>query len=128
MSNCDLITEGRALLDAATPGPWTVRDDNSEIGGWPPSSPLWCIDNEAYLSDDDDEPAVSITIDVGVEADADLVAWARNNLTTLLDEITTLRAAYAELQRDTQQAYTAIHAKQQRDAQRIAALESGGAA
>lgn len=148
----DLIAEGRALLEAATAGPWVVHDlgddeyTTTNKNGW------WWVWQESKLpyyggvlevtrqnAGDDDPPGHPVGIasitdgDDGQaeRADAELIVWMRNNLSVILDELEEARAAYRKLHADTQEGWARIAARQQRDAQRIRDLEqqlAGGGA
>lgn len=92
----DLIAEGREKLAAATPGPWTVHEPEPEwYWVWRQDKlPNWggvleprqgCADHGggaiggAIATDNKDSEQE--------RADADLVAWMRNNLPALLDAL-----------------------------------------
>ncbi|WP_068059280.1 hypothetical protein [Nocardia xishanensis] len=130
MTDRDLITEGRRLLAEATNGPWQVTDlRNAEDGN---RDCLW-VDSwggpEVEGVPHSYATVAEMTEDEGLQviwglADAELIAWMRNNLGTILDEWEAARNTYEQLQRDTQEGWTAIATKQQRDAQLIADLQT----
>lgn len=82
----DEIAALRALVDAATPGPWTTKGPGR---GWG--------DHVAVLSPDDDGPAVALAwASREWKRDAAFIAASRAAVPTLLDEVERLRGALRE--------------------------------
>lgn len=93
------VNKLRALLAAATPGPW-VPDVwyGYDDGGWVAVGPhLHSVDGE----DDESEP--DCPAGVRAMADANLITAARDALPELLDEVERLRAENAQLRAENAQ-------------------------
>ncbi|WP_029931064.1 hypothetical protein [Nocardia otitidiscaviarum] len=130
MPDRDLITDGRRLLAAATPGPWVAYApepdwwwvwQEQKLGSWGgvveprTASPAAGGIGAAIATDNRDADAE--------RADAELIAHMRNTYGQLLDELEQAHAALTRLQRETQEFYVAIAAKQDRDTRRLAMTE-----
>lgn len=86
----------RARLDAACPGPWKVYNGNE---GSVDYGPLWAVANDAFHNppEDDDTPWIAVDVHTGLQADAEFIAHARQDIPALLAEIDRLRADAARL-------------------------------
>jgi hypothetical protein len=115
MIDPELIAEGRAIDIAATSPPWTAEklsSGSAQILGYA-SGPVGFVGSRE--GGDADVPAV---------AEAEAIAWMRNNLGALLDALEDTQSALERLAKDRAIELEAIAAKQQRDRQRIAELEA----
>lgn len=79
----------KALADAATPGPWTVRNDNE--GSDPAYGPLWKV--ESPDPSPDDEPYFEATVFHGCKSDAEFIAACREAVPALLARLEASEAA-----------------------------------
>lgn len=124
MTDRDLITEGRALLAAATPAPWDVADEIDGVRAGRPTVVKATKGDRRHRvvtvsqTRHHHEPA---------EPNVALIVWMRNNLPALLDELEEARNAYTQLHRDTQDGWARIAARQERDRERITELEQQAA-
>lgn len=68
-------------MSAHTPGPWIVRNDNE---GMPREyGPLWVIESQASISDDEEVPYMEAILHHGCIFDANLIAAAPEMLEML---------------------------------------------
>lgn len=131
MTSPDLIAEGRALLAAATPtGPLRVYDANEGDGSF---RPAWCAADDKFIGilstafgeppeDDDDDLSVNLLVETGCKADAELHAWMRNNLGTLLVMLEAAQAAIGIVQAQHETELTRIAGRQANYRREIAGL------
>ncbi|NKY60391.1 hypothetical protein [Nocardia flavorosea] len=121
MIDLNLIAEGKKLLEAATDGPWEVVE---EIDGTRAGR------KTVIKAGDTGFCKRIVTVDQTrmhhepAEPNIELIAWAVNNLSLLLEQLEGAHITLGRLQQAVQQDYAAIAAKQQRDAARIAELEA----
>lgn len=81
----------RQRAEAACPGPWKAYNGNE---GSVDYGPFWAVANAAFHNPpaDDDTPWIAVEIHVGLQADAEFIAHARQDIPALLTEIDRLRA------------------------------------
>ncbi len=81
------ISDRRALLDAATEGPWSAANENEII---PSADPMWCVSQmrRCFESMTPTEGYVGDVADVGSNGhDAALIADSRTSLPKALDAL-----------------------------------------
>lgn len=89
----------RQRTEAACPGPWQKYNGNEGTE----YAPLWAVANDAYHNPpaNEDEPWIAVDVHTGIEADAEFIAHARQDIPALIAEVERLRARLAAEPKET---------------------------